>query len=101
MRLEGVPVANDLASLQRLRWLTYEGQFKTFVLCAKEVLSPISLDAVAWLGPKLRIFLDVFTYFSCLCGRKRSSRPIRAGSDGRAVRRIQDSGKSSERGKRG
>ncbi len=25
MRLEGVPVANDLTSLQRLRWLTYRG----------------------------------------------------------------------------
>ncbi|SFO52438.1 hypothetical protein SAMN04488056_107169 [Cohaesibacter marisflavi] len=47
MRLEGVPVANDLASLQRLRWLTYKGQFKTFVLCAKEVLSPTSLDGTA------------------------------------------------------
>ncbi len=63
MRIEGVPVANDLASLQRLRWLTYKNKFKTFVLCRKEVLSPISLDAVAWLGLNLRVLLDVCTYF--------------------------------------
>ncbi len=47
MRLEGVPVANDLTSLQRLRWLTYRGQFTTFVLCAKEAFSLVSPDIAA------------------------------------------------------
>ncbi len=101
MRLEGAPVANDLASLQRLRWLTYKDQVTTFVLFVKEVLSPISFDGAAWLGVKLRNLLDIFTYFGCFCGRRRSWRPIRAGLDGCAARSFQDSGKSSGRGKKG
>ncbi len=65
MKLEGVPVANDFTSFQRLRWLTYKRHFTTLVLCVKEVLSLIRPDIVAWLGPNLRKLLVDSTYFSC------------------------------------
>ncbi len=49
MRLEGFLSVNDLASLQRLRWLTYRAYLTTFVVIEKEALSPSSPDIRAWL----------------------------------------------------